>query len=205
MLALDGVSEGQFKAVLEEGKLRPWLTAGLILMLIFAEVPRIKGVEGSSAYLADTYTIQLPVGLQACPHHPNLLWLSSANGITCVSSRQALKMQIGVAIVVRGQSLTLMWHIRRNSTFTCKVTVVCSEQVVPHITAFCKSFHFYLNFASDIASSLDENQLSSDGLQQLSYALCHVYARSTRSVSIPAPVYCRISMNDFYLKLNFPL
>jgi hypothetical protein len=29
-----------------------------------------------------------------------------------------------------------------------------------------------------------------DALQSLSFALCHVYARSTRSVSIPAPVYC---------------
>jgi len=36
---------------------------------------------------------------------------------------------------------------------------------------------------------LDENQFQPDGLQQLSFALCHVYARSTRSVSIPAPVY----------------
>jgi eukaryotic translation initiation factor 2C len=32
---------------------------------------------------------------------------------------------------------------------------------------------------------------SPDGLQQLSFALCHVYARATRSVSIPAPVYCK--------------
>lgn len=31
---------------------------------------------------------------------------------------------------------------------------------------------------------------SPDDLQQLSFALCHVYARTTRSVSIPAPVYC---------------
>src|SRR5271168_5427247 len=30
---------------------------------------------------------------------------------------------------------------------------------------------------------------SADSLQLLSFALCHVYARSTRSVSIPAPVY----------------
>ena len=29
-----------------------------------------------------------------------------------------------------------------------------------------------------------------DGIQSLSFALCHVYARCTRSVSIPAPVYC---------------
>ncbi|KAH8105885.1 argonaute-like protein [Cristinia sonorae] len=35
----------------------------------------------------------------------------------------------------------------------------------------------------------DENNFQADGLQQLSFALCHVYARSTRSVSIPAPVY----------------
>ncbi|EMD40762.1 hypothetical protein CERSUDRAFT_111347 [Gelatoporia subvermispora B] len=35
----------------------------------------------------------------------------------------------------------------------------------------------------------DENGFSPDGLQALSFALCHVYARSTRSVSIPAPVY----------------
>lgn len=31
---------------------------------------------------------------------------------------------------------------------------------------------------------------SADGIQSLSYALCHVYAKCTRSVSIPAPVYC---------------
>jgi hypothetical protein len=36
-------------------------------------------------------------------------------------------------------------------------------------------------------------------MQQLAFALCHVYARSTRSVSIPAPVYCRSP-----LLLRFP-
>ncbi|RDX47695.1 argonaute-like protein [Lentinus brumalis] len=35
----------------------------------------------------------------------------------------------------------------------------------------------------------DENEFTPDSLQALSYALCHVYARATRSVSIPAPVY----------------
>jgi len=35
----------------------------------------------------------------------------------------------------------------------------------------------------------DENRFTPDSLQQLSFALCHVYARSTRAVSIPAPVY----------------
>ncbi|KAJ7050401.1 argonaute-like protein [Mycena amicta] len=35
----------------------------------------------------------------------------------------------------------------------------------------------------------DDNKLSADAMQALSFALCHVYAGSTRSVSIPAPVY----------------
>ncbi|KAF8209462.1 argonaute-like protein [Mycena galopus ATCC 62051] len=38
-------------------------------------------------------------------------------------------------------------------------------------------------------STKQENNLPADALQSLSFALCHVYARSTRSVSIPAPVY----------------
>jgi len=35
----------------------------------------------------------------------------------------------------------------------------------------------------------DDNKFSADAMQNLSFALCHVYARATRSVSIPAPVY----------------
>ncbi|KAI9439636.1 Piwi domain-containing protein, partial [Lactarius indigo] len=36
---------------------------------------------------------------------------------------------------------------------------------------------------------LDENGFTADGLQSLSYALCHVHARYMRSVSVPAPVF----------------
>jgi eukaryotic translation initiation factor 2C len=35
---------------------------------------------------------------------------------------------------------------------------------------------------------------SADSLQSLSFALCHCYAPATRSVSIPAPVYCMSSI-----------
>jgi eukaryotic translation initiation factor 2C len=35
----------------------------------------------------------------------------------------------------------------------------------------------------------DESGFQADALQSLSYSLCHVYAPSTRSVSVPAPVY----------------
>ncbi|KAG9103624.1 pre-mRNA-splicing factor cwc22 [Ceratobasidium sp. 370] len=35
----------------------------------------------------------------------------------------------------------------------------------------------------------DDNNFTPDSLQKLTYQLCHVYARATRSVSIPPPVY----------------
>ncbi|PPQ94823.1 hypothetical protein CVT25_007460 [Psilocybe cyanescens] len=35
----------------------------------------------------------------------------------------------------------------------------------------------------------DDSNFNADAMQNLSFALCHVYARATRSVSIPAPVY----------------
>lgn len=44
----------------------------------------------------------------------------------------------------------------------------------------------------------DDNNLTADALQALSFALCHVYARSTRSVSIPAPVYCACLPHFFF-------
>jgi len=48
----------------------------------------------------------------------------------------------------------------------------------------------------------DQNSFNADSVQALSFALCHVYARSTRSVSIPAPVYyadivCSRAKNHF--------
>ncbi|KAI0005035.1 argonaute-like protein [Russula compacta] len=71
-------------------------------------------------------------------------------------------------------------------------TVVDSDVVNP------VEFDFYLLSHGGILGTsrpahynvlLDENKFTADGLQSLSYALCHVYARATRSVSIPAPVY----------------
>ncbi|CAF0783262.1 unnamed protein product [Didymodactylos carnosus] len=41
--------------------------------------------------------------------------------------------------------------------------------------------HYYVIF--------DENNFNFDKIQMLTYKLCHTYARATRSVSIPAPVY----------------
>jgi len=71
-------------------------------------------------------------------------------------------------------------------------TVVDSDVVNP------VEFDFYLQSHScSLGTSrpahynvlLDENKFTADGLQSLTYTLCHVYVRATRSVSIPAPVY----------------
>ncbi|KAI9467034.1 argonaute-like protein [Lactarius psammicola] len=57
---------------------------------------------------------------------------------------------------------------------------------------------------------MDENKFTADGLQSLTYALCHVYARATCSVSIPAPVYyadivCSRSKHHFDPQLGLDL
>ncbi|KAK7458844.1 hypothetical protein VKT23_009853 [Stygiomarasmius scandens] len=70
--------------------------------------------------------------------------------------------------------------------------------VVDTVVAHPTEFDFYLQSHGGLLGTsrsahysvlYDENNFSADALQSLSFALCHVYARSTRSVSIPAPVY----------------
>ncbi|KAF8897601.1 argonaute-like protein [Infundibulicybe gibba] len=70
--------------------------------------------------------------------------------------------------------------------------------VVDREVAHPTEFDFYLQSHGGLLGTsrpahysvlYDENGFKADTLQSLSFALCHVYARSTRSVSIPAPVY----------------
>ncbi|RPD63356.1 argonaute-like protein [Lentinus tigrinus ALCF2SS1-6] len=66
-------------------------------------------------------------------------------------------------------------------------TVVDSD--ITHPT----EFDFYLQSPTSRSAHYsvlyDENNFTPDHLQGLSYALCHVHARTTRSVSIPAAIY----------------
>ncbi|KAL5634279.1 hypothetical protein ACGC1H_006178 [Rhizoctonia solani] len=50
----------------------------------------------------------------------------------------------------------------------------------------------------------DENNFSQDGIQELTYALCHINARSTRSLSVPAPLLDSFlnTEKDRYLTLD---
>jgi len=70
--------------------------------------------------------------------------------------------------------------------------------VVDREVAHPTEFDFYLQSHGGLLGTsrpahysvlYDETGFNADSLQSLSFALCHVYARSTRSVSIPAPVY----------------
>lgn len=60
-----------------------------------------------------------------------------------------------------------------------------------NIKPFCfagQRFFVWLQFFVFPERHLRPN--SADAMQNLSFSLTHVYARATRSVSIPAPVYC---------------
>ncbi|PPQ82396.1 hypothetical protein CVT25_008357 [Psilocybe cyanescens] len=71
--------------------------------------------------------------------------------------------------------------------------------VVDHDVTHPAMHNFYLQSHAAIQGTsrsshyivlLDENiNFDMDRLQSLSYALCHVYAKATRAVSIPAPIY----------------
>ncbi|KAF8529210.1 argonaute-like protein [Hysterangium stoloniferum] len=150
----DGVSEGQFKTVLEE------------------EVPRIKAAFGDVG-LKDQLVPKLTVIVVGKRHHVRFFPTSKADS---------------------------------DNSGNCRAGTVVDREI-SHPT----EFDFYLQSHAGLLGTsrpshynvlLDENNFTPDALQQLSFALCHVYARSTRSVSIPAPVYyadivCSRAKNHF--------
>ncbi|KAB5595487.1 Argonaute-like protein [Ceratobasidium theobromae] len=84
-------------------------------------------------------------------------------------------------------------HGQADRSGNCPAGTVVDD-VVGHPT----EFDFYLQSHGGLLGTsrsahynvlYDENNFTVDGIQSLSFALCHVYARATRSVSIPAPVY----------------
>ncbi|KAK7695892.1 hypothetical protein QCA50_000531 [Cerrena zonata] len=110
---------------------------------------------------------------------------------------EALKVNPAITIIVVGKR----HHVRffpKAREFTdrsgnCKAgTVVDSDITHPLEMDFYLQSHGGLLGTSRPAHYnvlYDENNFTPDNIQSLSFALCHVYARSTRSVSIPAPVY----------------
>ncbi len=77
-----------------------------------------------------------------------------------------------------GHGTNLLWH-----DADCNLTARLS--VTRMHSSMCHLF---------IVSSYTYGFCSPNQLQMMAYTLCHVYARSTRAVSIPAPVYCRLTV-----------
>lgn len=71
-------------------------------------------------------------------------------------------------------------------------TVVDNTVVHPRDYDFYLCSHFGIQGTSRPAHYYvlwDDNKMSQANLEKLTYSLCHTYARCTRTVSIPAPVY----------------
>ncbi|EIW61996.1 argonaute-like protein [Trametes versicolor FP-101664 SS1] len=106
-------------------------------------------------------------------------------------------VQAKITVVVVGKR----HHVRffpQNSTDADRSGNCPAGTVVDRDIVHPTEFDFYLQSHSGLLGTsrpahysvlYDENGFTPDSLQALSFALCHVYARSTRSVSIPAPVY----------------
>lgn len=63
---------------------------------------------------------------------------------------------------------------------------------LPYISHVIHIFHLTASRPSHYAVVYNEDKsLTADNIQGLSYALCHTHARATRSIGIPAPVYCK--------------
>ncbi|KAI5986104.1 protein argonaute-3 [Pisolithus marmoratus] len=92
------------------------------------------------------------------------------------------------------QLLTLVNRTESSASGNCPAGTVVN-QVVAHPVEFD---WYLLSHGGLLGTSrpahynvfYDDNNFRANGLQSLAFALCHVYARSTRSVSILAPVYC---------------
>jgi eukaryotic translation initiation factor 2C len=114
----------------------------------------------------------------------------------------ALKINPKITVVVVGKR----HHVRffpENQSQADRSGNCIAGTVVDTDVAHPVEFDFYLQSHGGLLGTsrpshysvlYDENNFGPDALQQLSFALCHVYARATRSVSIPAPVYCTYTL-----------
>ncbi|TFY72934.1 hypothetical protein EVG20_g92 [Dentipellis fragilis] len=109
----------------------------------------------------------------------------------------ALKINPKITMIVVGKRHHVRFFPKSSNegdrSGNCPAGTVVDREVVNPV-----EFDFYLQSHGGLLGTsrpahynvlYDENKFTPDGLQSLCFALCHVYARSTRSVSIPAPVY----------------
>ncbi|CAE6418353.1 unnamed protein product [Rhizoctonia solani] len=114
--------------------------------------------------------------------------------IRAACKRHKINPKITVVVVGKRHHVRFFpTHGGEDKSGNCPAGTVVDD-VVGHPT----EFDFYLQSHGGLLGTSrsshynvlhDENNFTPDGMQAVSFALCHVYARATRSVSIPAPVY----------------
>ncbi|GJE88333.1 protein argonaute [Phanerochaete sordida] len=127
----------------------------------------------------------------------------------------SLKMKPAITLIVVGKRHHVRFVPAQGSALdqsgNCPAGTVVDTDIINPI-----EFDYYLQSHAGLLGTsrpahynilYDESNFSQDALQSLCYALCHVYARSTRSVSIPAPVYyadivCERAWNHYNPDLN---
>ncbi|QRW25262.1 protein argonaute 2 [Rhizoctonia solani] len=152
------------------------------------ERPSFAALVGSIDSTVAHYTAVSQVqqsGLEIIHNLENMVYETHASAI--------IDPTITVVVVgKRHHQLFFPTHGSEDKSGNCPAGTVVDD-VVGHPT----EFDFYLQSHGGLLgtsrsshySVLHENHFTVDGIQAVSYALCHVYARATRSVSIPAPVY----------------
>jgi eukaryotic translation initiation factor 2C len=109
-----------------------------------------------------------------------------------------LKIKPKITIIIVGKRHHVRFFPQNEKDAGDKLGNCPAGTVVDREIGHPTDFDFYLQSHGGLLGTsrpshysvlLDENAFSADALQNLSFALCHVYAPSTRSVSIPAPVY----------------
>ncbi|OJA17422.1 hypothetical protein AZE42_04820 [Rhizopogon vesiculosus] len=144
-------------------------------------------------------------GVNALPRSPALEKLVSATfmimgadvghpapGIMSDFSRGARTKPIGLATATQASLPKMESAILPCVTSTFSPMVAFSEVRLSSLILFLD--HSSLRIASRPSHYItlrdDIYKHNIDELQELAFTLCHSYARATRSVSIPAPVYC---------------
>ncbi|KAB5590426.1 Argonaute-like protein [Ceratobasidium theobromae] len=91
-------------------------------------------------------------------------------------------------------------HGQADRSGNCPAGTAVDDVIFSETPTFCQptEFDFYLqshggqtgtSHPTHYTVLYDENNFTVGGIQSLTFALCHVHARATRSVSVPAPVY----------------
>ncbi|KAF9032944.1 argonaute-like protein [Panaeolus papilionaceus] len=157
----DGVSEGQFREVLDEE-----------LAMLKAACEELK-INPTITYI-----------ISAKRHHNQLFATEQAH------TDRSQNCEAGT-VTDREISHPLEFDFILQSHAGIKGTSRPCHYNVIYDVRFFKQFQFYIGCFTDQLDLVyaQDFGFNADAIQALTYALCHVYAPSTRAVSIPAPVY----------------